>query len=151
VRHKPVVNQPPYNVFARQIEKDVLGTCQAEGLGVVVWSPLAQGVLTGKYLGATPAGSRATNEKINKFMQKYLTPEAARVVEKLSAVARGAGLTTAQVALGWCLRRAELTSVIVGATNASQLEETAKASSLPKDVLAAVEAIVKDAPLVEAV
>jgi aryl-alcohol dehydrogenase-like predicted oxidoreductase len=150
-RHKPVVNQPPYNVFARQIEKDVLATCAAEGLGVAVWSPLAQGVLTGKYLHERPPGSRALNEKVNKFMQKYFTPDMQRVVERLVAIARDACLTPSQLALGWCLRRAELTCVIVGATHVGQLEETAKAAALPAGVLDAVEKVVKDAPQVEAV
>ena len=150
-RHKPSVNQPPYNIFARQIEKDVLATCATQGLGVAVWSPLAQGVLTGKYLNEPPAGSRALNEKVNKFMQKYFTPEIKRVVEKLAGIAREAGLTTSQLALGWCLRRSELTTVIVGATNVGQLEETAKAAALSRDLLDAVEKAVKDAPQVDAV
>jgi aryl-alcohol dehydrogenase-like predicted oxidoreductase len=150
-RHKPVVNQPPYNVFDRHIEKDVLGACAREGLGVVVWSPLAQGVLTGKYLDAMPADSRAANEKVNKFMQKYLTPEMTAVVRRLASIAREAGLTPGQLALGWCLRRPEVTSVIVGATKLAQLEENAKAAPLAPDVLRAVEAAVRDAPQVDAV
>ncbi len=149
-RSKPVVDQPPYNVFDRHIEKAVLGACDAEGLGVVVWSPLAQGVLTGKYLKGKPKESRAANDKINKFMQKYFEPPMTAVVEKLVAIAKEAGLTPGQVALGWCLRRGEVTSVIVGATSIAQIEENAKATSLPKEVLAAVEKAVKDAPVVEA-
>jgi len=150
-RHAPVVDQPPYNVFDRHIEKDVLATCAKEGLGVVVWSPLAQGVLTGKYLPGKPEDARASNAKVNKFIEKYLTKDATATVKKLASIAEGAGLAMNQLALGWCLRRPEVTSVIVGATSVAQIEENAKAATPPKDVLAAVERVVKDAPLVDSV
>lgn len=150
-RHAPVVDQPPYNVFDRHVEKDVLATCAKEGLGVVVWSPLAQGVLTGKYLAGKPKAARASNAKVNKFIDKYLTPEMTATVKKLASIAQEAGLTMIQLALGWCLRRPELTSVIVGATSVAQIEENAQVVPLPKDVLAAVERVVKDAPLVDSV
>jgi len=148
-RHPPAVDQPPYNVFDRHIERDVLGTCSKEGLGVVVWSPLAQGVLTGKYLAGRPGDARASNAKVNKFIDKYLTADASAVVKKLAAIAQKAGVRPAQLALGWCLRRPEVTSVIVGATSVEQIEQNALAAALPKDVLAAVERVVKDAPLVD--
>lgn len=145
-RHKPVVNQPPYNVFDRTIERDVLATCAAEGLGTAVWSPMAQGVLTGKYLDGAPAGSRGANADLKPFLAKYLSPECASVVRRLVSIAREAGLTPAQLALGWCLRRPELTCVLVGATSVAQIEETAKAAPLPPDVLARVEAAIAGAP-----
>ncbi len=147
-RHAPSVSQPPYNIFDRVIEKDVLATCAKAGLGVVVWSPLAQGVLTGKYLAGKPKGSRLGDDKSNKFMDKYVTAEATAVVRKLAALAKEAKLTIGQLALGYCLRRPEVTSCIVGATSVEQIEENAKAVELPKDVAAEVERIAKDAPLV---
>lgn len=150
-RYRPVVDQPPYNVFDRNIEQDVLGTCAKEGLGVVVWSPLAQGVLTGKYLDGTPPGSRLADDRISRFMQKYLTPEMTATVRRLAALARDAAMTPAQLALGWCLRRPEVTSVIVGATNLAQLEDNVKAKPLDGDLLKAVEKVVAEAPLVSAV
>jgi aryl-alcohol dehydrogenase-like predicted oxidoreductase len=149
--HRPVVNQPPYNFFERNVERDILTTCSKEGLGVVVWSPLAQGVLTGKYLGGRPAGARGSSEKLNKFIERYLKPEAAATVKAFVALAKQAGLTPAQLALGWCLRRPEVTSAVVGATSVAQIEETAVAGPLPKEILPALEALSRQAPLIEAI
>jgi aryl-alcohol dehydrogenase-like predicted oxidoreductase len=149
--HRPVVNQPPYNFFERNVERDILTTCSKEGLGVVVWSPLAQGVLTGKYLAGRPAGSRGSSEKLNKFIERYLKPEAAATVKAFVALAKQAGLTPAQLALGWCLRRPEVTSAIVGATSVAQIEETAVAGPLPKEILPALEKLTREAPLIEAI
>jgi len=148
--HKPVVDQPPYNFFDRNVEKDVLTTCAKEGVGVVVWSPLAQGVLTGKYLDGRPPGSRGASEKVNKFMERYLRPEAAATVKGFLAIAKQAGLTPAQLALGWCLRRPEVTSAIVGATSVAQIEETAAAGPLPKEILPLLDRLARDAPLIDA-
>ena len=149
--HRPVVDQPPYNVFDRNVEKDVLMTCAKEGVGVVVWSPLAQGVLTGKYLDGRPPGSRGASEKVNKFMERYLRPEATATVKAFVALARQAGLTPAQLALGWCLRRPEVTSAIVGATSVAQIEETAAAGPLPKEILPHLERLAREAPLIDAI
>ena len=149
--HKPVVDQPPYNFFDRNVEKDLLTTCSKEGVGVVVWSPLAQGVLTGKYLESRPAGSRGASEKVNKFMERYLKPEAAATVKGFVALAKQAGITPAQLALGWCLRRPEVTSAIVGATSVAQIEETAVAGPLPKEIVPALERLVREAPLIDAI
>ncbi|MHC4606226.1 MAG: aldo/keto reductase, partial [Planctomycetota bacterium] len=148
-RYPPAVNQPPYNMFERGIEKDVLETCGRHGLGVAVFSPIAQGFLTGKYLDGRPPGSRGADEKTGKFMAGYFTPKHEAVVRKLVGLAKETGITPTQLALGWCLRRPEVTSVIVGATKVDQLEENAKAGPLPDDVLARVEEIAKDAPLSE--
>jgi aryl-alcohol dehydrogenase-like predicted oxidoreductase len=149
--HRPVVDQPPYNLFDRNVEKDILTTCAKEGVGVVVWSPLAQGVLTGKYLEGKPAGTRGSSEKVNKFMERYLRPEATATVKGFVALAKQAGLTPAQLALAWCLRRPEVTSTIVGATNVAQIEETAAAGPLPKEILPALERLTREAPLIDAI
>ncbi len=150
-RYKPVVDQPPYNVFERNIENGVLAACAAEGLGVVVWSPLAQGVLTGKYLAGRPAGSRAADEKNNRFVLAYLKPDFEAVVRRWVDLAARAGCTAGQLALAWCLRRPEVTSVIVGATAPVQLEETTALPALPTAILAEAEAIASAAPLHHAV
>jgi voltage-dependent potassium channel beta subunit len=149
--HRPVVDQPPYNLFDRNVEKDVLTICAKEGVGVVVWSPLAQGVLTGKYLDGRPAGSRGASDKVNKFMERYLKPEATAIVKQFVALAKQAGLTPAQLALGWCLRRPEVTSAIVGATNIAQIEETAASGPLPKEIVPLLERLAREAPLIDAI
>lgn len=148
--HRPAVDQPPYNLFDRNVEKDVLTTCAKEGVGVVTWSPLAQGVLTGKYLDGRPAGSRGATEKVNKFMERYLSAPASAAVKQFVAIAKQAGLTPAQLAIGWCLRRPEVTSVIVGATSPAQIEETAVAGPLPKEILPALDRLARETPLIDA-
>jgi len=148
--HRPAVDQPPYNFFDRNVERDLLLTCAKEGVGVAVWSPLAQGVLTGKYLDGKPAGSRGANEKVNKFMERYLRQDAAAAVKAFVALAKQAGLTPAQLALGWCLRRPEVTTAIVGATSVAQIEETAVAGPLPKEILPALERLARETPLIDA-
>ena len=150
-RHKPVVEQPPYNIFDRHIEKDVLSTCAKERLGVVVWSPLAQGVLTGKYLKGLPANSRGADDKLYGLIRRYFEPQCDIAVKELVNIAKDASLTPSQIALGWCLRRDEITSVIVGARNVSQIEESTKVTLLPRSVLNAVEGIARSAPSVSAV
>jgi aryl-alcohol dehydrogenase-like predicted oxidoreductase len=139
---RPITHQPPYNLLDRDIEKDVVPTCREFGLSQVVYSPLAQGVLTGKYRGGrTPPGSRATSEKWSFFMDRYRTPEASATVERLAAVAERAGLPLSRMALAWCLREENVSSVIVGATSERQLDENMAAAetTLKPDVLAAID------------
>jgi aryl-alcohol dehydrogenase-like predicted oxidoreductase len=104
-----------------------------------VWSPLAQGLLTGKYAGGRiPAGSRAADEQRNKFLKPLLTPENLSRAEQLANVARELGLTPAQLALAWVLRRTEVSAAIVGATRVEQLRENLAAADadLSRDTLA---------------
>jgi aryl-alcohol dehydrogenase-like predicted oxidoreductase len=139
-REPPITNQPPYNLLDRGIETEVLPTSKELGLSQVVFSPLAQGVLTGKYRGGRrPAGSRATDPRASHFMDRYLAAEA--VVDRLAAVADKAGLPLGRMALAWCLRDPGVASVVVGATDEKQLDENLAAADvvLPHDVLAAVE------------
>ncbi len=128
----PVSNQPVYNMVNRYIEAEVLPTCERHGLGQVVFSPLAQGVLTGKYKPGAPlpTGSRGADEKSNMFMQNLLTDETLGKVQRLEAVAQKNGCTVGQFALAWCLRQPGVSSVIVGATKLAQIEENAAASGL---------------------
>ena len=128
----PVSNQPVYNMLNRYIEESVLPTSQKCGLGQVVFSPLAQGALTGKYKPgqAAPSGSRGADEKSNMFMGNVLTDEVLAKVEAIGRVAEKYGCTTGQFALAWCLRQPGVSSVIVGATSLRQIEENAAASEL---------------------
>ncbi|MBS1722232.1 MAG: aldo/keto reductase family protein [Armatimonadetes bacterium] len=128
----PVSNQPVYNMLQRDIESGVMGACEAAGMGLVVFSPLAQGVLTGKYRpGEPPAeGTRGSDQSSNMFMANHMNDEVLAKVQALSEIAARSGCTTAQLALAWCLRRPAVSSVIVGATKTDQIEDNAVASGL---------------------
>ncbi|MBL8729249.1 MAG: aldo/keto reductase family protein [Planctomycetes bacterium] len=124
--HAPISNQPLYNLFERGIETAVLPTSARCGLGQIVYSPLAQGVLTGKYLpGAElPADSRAADPKQNQFVGRYLARPQLEQAQQLVELARARGTTATQLALAFCLRDLRVTSVIVGARNAVQLQHS---------------------------
>ena len=129
----PIVsNQPLYNILERDVEREVLPLCAREGIGQVVFSPLAQGVLTGKYAPgqAPPPGSRAADPSSNMFMGRLMTDEVLTRAQRLAQLARSAGMTPAQMALAWVLRRPEVTSAIIGATRPEQLEENLGAVGL---------------------
>lgn len=142
----PIVsNQPYYNMLGRDLEKDVLPLCAREGIGQVVYSPLAQGVLTGKYKpGAPPPpDSRAADPNSNMFMGESLKEESLNKVEALKGVAEQAGLTLPQLALAWVLRRPEVSSAIVGASRPEQVDQNASASgiTLSPDTLDAIDKV----------
>jgi voltage-dependent potassium channel beta subunit len=141
--YRPISNQPQYSILRRAIEGAVLPLCVREGIGQVVWSPLAQGVLTGKYRpGQRPEGTRAAHPFQSRFMEAFLTDDVLARVERLRPIAGDLGLTMGQLALAWCLAREGVASVIAGATLPAQVAENAKASGvrLPPDVLAAIDA-----------
>ena len=127
-----VSNQPQYNMIWRVIESEVVQLSQQEGIGQVVWSPIAQGVLTGKYLpgAAPPPGSRATDERGSGFITHFLTDEILGKVQLLKPVAEAAGLTLAQLAVAWTLQNPNVSAAIVGATRPEQVTENAKASGV---------------------
>ncbi|MCW5938506.1 MAG: aldo/keto reductase family protein [Fimbriimonadaceae bacterium] len=143
----PVSNQPVYNMLQRDIEPSVIPTSQKHGLGQVVFSPLAQGVLTGKYKPgqAAPPGTRASDDSSNTFMGWLMTDETLTKVQKLVPVAQEAGLTLAQLALAWCLRQENVSSVIIGATRPEQVEENAGASGaqVSEDVWARIDQVLQ--------
>jgi voltage-dependent potassium channel beta subunit len=142
--YRPISNQPQYSIIRRGIERAVLPTCEREGVGQVVFSPLAQGALTGKYSGGSrPIGTRAADPQRNAFMNAFLEPAELARVDALRPVADALGLSMAQLALAWCLRTRGVSSVIVGVTRAPQLEENAKASGvrLPAEALARIDEI----------
>ncbi len=134
--YKPKGSQPQYSAVAREAEQAVFPLCRGAGIGQVVWSPLAQGVLTGKYKPGAPlpAGSRATDDRQNQFIKRF-TDDAALLqkVQRLHAVADEQHCTMSQLALAWCLRRAEVTSCIIGATRPEQVTENAEASGIKLD------------------
>ncbi len=136
--YRPISNQPQYSILRRQIEREVIPVCEREGVGQIVFSPIAQGVLSGKYSGGErPSGTRAADEFRNQFMTDFLRPETLARVDALVPLAQEAGVSLPQLALAWCLRQRNVSSVIVGATGIPQLEENAKASGLriPAEVL----------------
>jgi aryl-alcohol dehydrogenase-like predicted oxidoreductase len=128
-----VSNQPVYNALNRYIENEIIPLCEKEGIGQIVFSPLQQGILTGKYRpgAAPPADSRAADNKQNQFLTpERMAPDVLERVQRLRPLAAKAGLSMAQLALTWCLRQPNVSSVIIGASRASQVEDNAKASGV---------------------
>lgn len=131
-----VSNQPQYSALYRVIEAEVVPTSEELGIGQIVWSPLAQGVLTGKYLPGQPppAGSRATDEKSGaQFISALLRDEVLTAVQQLKPLAEQAGLTMAQLGVAWVLQNPNVSSAIVGATRPEQLQDNVKAAGVKLD------------------
>jgi aryl-alcohol dehydrogenase-like predicted oxidoreductase len=130
-----VSNQPQYSMLWRVIEAEVLPLCEKEGLGQVVFSPIAQGILTGKYLpgAAAPAGSRATDPGGSRFIKGHLTDDLLTRVQQLKPIAEEAGLSLAQLAVAWTLQNPGVSAAIVGATRPEQVRENAGASGVRLD------------------
>ncbi|MFM7069711.1 MAG: aldo/keto reductase family protein, partial [Actinomycetes bacterium] len=151
--HVPLIsNQPQYSLLWRVIEADVVPTSAELGISQIVWSPIAQGVLTGKYApgAALPEGSRATDEMGGaNFVQRFLRDEVLERVAQVVPLIEAAGMTPAQFAVAWVLRNENVASAIVGATRPEQLEENVVAADivLDEDLVAAVEAVLD--PVVE--
>lgn len=140
-----VVNQPVYNMFDRYIESEILPQAKEHGIGQVVYSPLAQGMLTGKYKRgeAAPAGSRLTDPNSKNFLERFMQNEHFDKVEKLTKVAGELNISLAQLALAWVLRYDTITSALIGASRPEQIEENIKAVDikLNDDVLNRIEEI----------
>jgi aryl-alcohol dehydrogenase-like predicted oxidoreductase len=148
-----VSSQPQYSMLWRAPEAELFGLCAANGISQIVWSPLAQGVLTGKYRPgqAPPPDSRAANSDMNVAMDRLLDDAVLEAVDRLRPVADQAGLSMAELALAWVLRRDELASAIVGASRPEQVHANARASGmqLTPDTLAAIEEALGDTPVTE--
>jgi aryl-alcohol dehydrogenase-like predicted oxidoreductase len=147
-----VSNQPQYSMLWRVIEAEVIPACEELGIGQVVFSPIAQGVLTGKYRPGQPppAGSRATDEKSGAaFISRWMSDEVLGTVQKLVPIAEQAGLTPAQLALAWVLQNPNVSSAIIGATRPEQVRENAKAAGVRLDpgLLKAIDEVLD--PIVE--
>jgi aryl-alcohol dehydrogenase-like predicted oxidoreductase len=130
----PVSNQPQYSALWRRVEARVLPVSRSYGIGNVVWSPLAMGILTGKYTAVDriPPGTRAAGP-FREMMEDYLTPEVLAAVQRVVPLAKEAGCSMAQLALAWCLREPAVTSAIVGATKIAHLEDSLAAGDLDVD------------------
>jgi aryl-alcohol dehydrogenase-like predicted oxidoreductase len=146
-----VSSQPQYSMLWHAPEAEVFQICARNGISQIVWSPLAQGVLTGKYKPGKPLpeGSRASDENMNNAMHLVMSDDALAAVQRLVPIAEGEGLTLPQLALAWVLRRSELASAIVGASRPEQVYGNASASgiTLSADVLAAVDEALGDIPV----
>lgn len=148
--YKMVANQPSYNLFDRYIEKESIPLCEMNGISQVVYSPLAQGILTGKYKKGmkAPEGSRAVNPgaKGAVTVRDYLNDELLDKVEVLEKIAGEMGISISQLALAWILRQPNVASTIIGASRPAQVEENVKASGikLSGEVLKKIEELVKD-------
>jgi aryl-alcohol dehydrogenase-like predicted oxidoreductase len=141
-----VSSQPQYSLLWRQPEEKVIPLCRKKHVSQIVWSPLAQGVLTGKYFpdSPPPADSRASSETMGHFIQRWTERPVLEAVQKLKPVAREAGCTLSQFALAWVLREPNVASAIVGASKPEQLDENAASSGIAVDpaLFARAEAIV---------
>jgi 1-deoxyxylulose-5-phosphate synthase len=142
---KFVSSQPQYSMLHRDPEREVFPLCAANGISQIVWSPLAQGALTGKYRPGEPPpeGSRATSARMGQMMGDWLADDALQTVQRLRPVAERLGLTMAQLALAWVLREPNVASAIVGASRAEQVRDNASASGieLDEETVAEVESI----------
>jgi aryl-alcohol dehydrogenase-like predicted oxidoreductase len=141
---KFVSSQPQYNMIWRAPEDEVFGLCSENGISQIVWSPLAQGVLSGKYSPGEPppSDSRAASDEMSFAIGSYMDDAVLEAVERLRPIAEGAGLTMVELALAWVLRRDELAAAIIGASRPEQVQANAAASGveLSADTLAAIDA-----------
>jgi aryl-alcohol dehydrogenase-like predicted oxidoreductase len=141
-----ISNQPQYSILWRVIEAEVVPTCRELGMGQVVWSPIAQGVLTGKYKPGEPppSGSRATDASGAAMIERFLDDDLLGRVQQLRPIADDLGLSMAQLAVAWVLQNDNVASAIVGATRPEQVTDNVKASGvkLDADVLARIDEVV---------
>ncbi len=146
-----VSSQPQYSMLWRVIEKEVVPLSEEEGIGQIVWSPIAQGILTGKYLPGEkpPAGSRATDKKSGAgFISRWMTDDVLTAVQDLKPIADGVGLSMSQLALAWALQNQNVSAVIMGATKPLQVKENVKAAGVKLDpsVMAAIDIVLGGLP-----
>jgi aryl-alcohol dehydrogenase-like predicted oxidoreductase len=147
-----VSSQPQYSMLWQAPETEIFPLCAKYGISQIVWSPLAQGVLTGKYRPgqAPPADSRAASESMNASMHLVMNDKTLQAVERLRPIAAGAGLTLPQLALAWVLRRPEVASAITGASRPEQVHaNAASGTELSEDVLTAIGEALGDVPVTE--
>ena len=146
---KPVMEQPQYNLFHRdRVEKEYALLYRDIGLGTTTWSPLASGLLTGKYDGGVPAGSRATLKGYEWLAERLVDPGRSAKVRRLAPIAADLQCTLAQLSIAWCLRNPNVSTVITGASRAAQVTENMKALAvvpqLTADVLARIDAALEE-------
>lgn len=143
-----ISNQPQYSMLWRVIEEKVIPASQSLGMSQIVWSPLAQGVLTGKYLPGQPApkGSRGADDKTSPMIEKFLRDDLLTAVQNLRPLAEDLGLTMAQFGLAWVLQNPNIASAIIGATKPEQVASNLAAVGveIPADIMKAVDEVLKD-------
>ncbi|MDP4756228.1 MAG: aldo/keto reductase family protein [Aquiluna sp.] len=143
--YRLVSNQPQYSMLWRVIEEQVIPTSMELGLGQIVWSPMAQGVLTGKYLPGqpAPAGSRAADPNMASIIEKFMSDEVLTKVQNLKPLAEELGLTMAQFALAWVLQNSNVSAAIVGASRPDQIASNIAAAgkSIPAEIMAKVDQV----------
>jgi len=144
--YKPVVEQPRYNMIDRHIELDIMPACSRNGIGLTVWSPLAQGLLTGKYNNGIPNDSRGGS---SNWLKNDLTDANLNKIKKLSEIAKDHSITIGQMALAWILHRPEISCAIIGATKPEQVNDNVIASDvkLSDDTFREIENILDNRPL----
>ena len=148
------MEQPEYNMFNRiKMEKNYLGLFNTEGMGTTIWSPLASGILTGKYNSGVPKGSRMSLPEYKFLRDKLESKEGAERIDKvkrLEKIADKLGISVAQLSLAWCLKNENVSTVILGATNTKQLDENLKSidhkNLLDDSIMDRVEKILKNKP-----
>jgi aryl-alcohol dehydrogenase-like predicted oxidoreductase len=150
---KFVSSQPQYNLIWRSPEAELIRFCEQHGISQIVWSPLAQGVLTGKYKPGEehPPDSRAASDSMNWAMDRYRSDELFEAVQRLVPIAEGAGLSMVELALAWVLRQENVASAIIGASRPEQVHQNADASGveLSPDVLEAIDEAIGDLAVTE--
>ena len=141
-----ISNQPQYSMLWRVIEAEVIPASKEVGVSQIVWSPMAQGVLSGKYLpgGVAPQGSRADDESMRKGMEKFMADDTLERVQLLRPLAEELGLTLPQLALAWVLQNDNVSSAIVGASNPDQMKQNLSAVGveIPKDQMVKIDDII---------
>lgn len=143
-----ISNQPQYSLLWRVIEDEVVPACESLGIGQIVWSPLAQGVLSGKYLpgSPTPAGSRAVSERGSRFVGRYMGQPVLTAVQRLIPIAADLGTTLPRLALAWVLHNPAVSSAIIGVSRPEQVAHNAFVPELDlnDDVLKAIDEVLTD-------
>jgi L-glyceraldehyde 3-phosphate reductase len=141
-----LIHQPRYNMLDRWIEDGLTDVLDAGGVGAIVFSPLAQGVLTNKYLNGIPEGSRASRPELIYLNNKDITPEKIQKVQQLNAIAEGRGQSLAQMALAWTLHNPTVTSCLIGASRSAQIEDSVAALNnleFSADEISKIDAIIR--------
>ena len=149
--HKPVTEQPQYNLFHRaRVEREYARLYDDFGMGTTIWSPLASGLLTGKYSDGIPKDSRASLKGYDWLAESVVDPAKTAMVKRLGSISAGLGCTLAQMSLAWCLKNPHVSTVITGASRPSQVVENMKAldvvEKLTPDVMARIAAILAEGP-----
>lgn len=148
----PVVEQPQYNMLVRdKVEVEYSQIYKTVGLGTTIWSPLASGLLTGKYLNGIPADSRLKREELGWLAERLMTPENANKVKELHPLALDLGTTLPKLGVAWCMKNPNVSTVILGATKEEQLIETLQATDtlplLTDEIMAKIESILQNKPI----